>query len=664
MRNLRGLLGSLIGLAAGCGVIGSEADDPSTSVRVDQVELADHGLPYLVRGDLGKVGPIADLAAAPQALAGVLPAIAETFGVPAADLVATRSERDELGMTHVRMAQQKNGLRVVGGDVIVHVDAEGTVRSVNGTARDGALPATPSISAEEATRIAVQASQEPVAATRSELTYLVANGDGELYLAWEVKVRGTGGALVNDLVYVDALAGSVIERHPRIYTAKNRVIKNGGGGVFPVANAPTIGTEGAPPTDPVALAAYNNTGITYDCYKTLYNRDSYNAAGAILTSQVHVVFPTGGNPPTSPNNAVWSPDDAMMAYGDGDGTNMKQLAYSLDVTAHELTHAVTSATADLQYLNESGALNESMSDIMGAVCEAWADKAVTADTWLVGEDIWTPAVAGDALRYMTTPVRDNYSKDYYPERLLGTDDNGGVHGNSGISNLAFYLLSVGGKHPRAKTAYTVQGIGIDRAAAIFQRGLTTKFTPTTSFAQARTLLETSAQELYPGSCAKTAVSLSFAAVGVGAAVPADATPPTTAITAPANNASLKAGFQVQVNASDDQCINKVELLIDGALVQTLTAAPFNFTTDPNLAKGSHTIQVKTYDAFNASTANSTVEVTGPGTGAGTGGGAADDGGSGDGNDVTGGCSTGGNGATGALALMLATMFALRRRRTR
>jgi len=147
-------------------------------------------------------------------------------------------------------------------------------------------------------------------------------------------------------------------------------------------------------------------------------------------------------------------------------------------------------------------------------------------------------------------------------------------------------------------------------------------------------------------------------------VPADATPPTTAITAPANNASLKAGFQVQVNASDDQCINKVELLIDGALVQTLTAAPFNFTTDPNLAKGSHTIQVKTYDAFNASTANSTVEVTGPGTGAGTGGGAADDGGSGDGNDVTGGCSTGGNGATGALALMLATMFVLRRRRTR
>jgi uncharacterized protein (TIGR03382 family) len=663
MRNLRGLLGSLIGLAAGCGVIGSESDDSSKDFRVQQIEMADHGLPYFVRGDLGKVGPIDDLAAAPQALAGVLPAIAEALGVSAADLVATRAERDELGMTHVRMAQQKNGLRVVGGDVIVHVGADGAVQSVNGTARDGALTSTPSISAEEATRIAVKASQESVAATRSELTYLVANGDGELYLAWEVIVRGRDGALVNDRVYVDALAGVVIERHPRIYTAKNRVIKNGGGGVFPVATAPTIGTEGAPPTDPVALAAYNNTGLTYDCYKTLYNRDSYNAAGAILTSQVHVVFPTGGNPPTSPNNAVWSPDDAMMAYGDGDGTSMKPLAYSLDVTAHELTHAVTSATADLVYLNESGALNESLSDIMGAVCEAWADRTVTADTWLVGEDIWTPATAGDALRYMATPTKDNYSPDYYPERLLGTADNGGVHGNSGISNLAFHLLSVGGKHPRAKTAYTVQGIGIDRAGAIFQRGLTTKFTPNTNFAQARTLLETAAQELYPGSCAKTAVSLSFAAVGVGAAVPTDATPPTTAITAPANNARLTAGFQVQVTAADDQCINKVELLIDGALVQTLTAAPFNFTTDPNLAKGSHMIQVKTYDAFSASTATSTVDVTGPGTGGGTGGG-ADDGGSGSDTDVTGGCSTGGNGAAGALALMFATAFALRRRRTR
>ena len=323
MMNARGLIGSMIGLAAGCGVTGGEADDPSAGFRVDRIEVAGDGLPYFVHGELGQVAaPVDEVARVHEAIAGVLPAIASTLGVPAADLVATRTDRDELGMTHVRLAQQKNGLRVVGGDVVLHLGADGTVRSVNSTARDRALTATPSLAAEDAARLAVTATQDPVAAARSELTYLVSNSDGELYLAWEVDVRGTGGALVNDLVYVDALTGRIVDRHPQVFTVKNRVVRNGNGGAFPVANAPVIGTEATPPTDPVALAAFTNTGVTYDCYKTLYNRDSYNNAGATLTSQVHVVFQTGPTT-TSPNNAVWSAQDQMMAYGDGDGVQMR-----------------------------------------------------------------------------------------------------------------------------------------------------------------------------------------------------------------------------------------------------------------------------------------------------------------------------------------------------
>ncbi|HWU86061.1 MAG TPA: M4 family metallopeptidase [Kofleriaceae bacterium] len=659
--NARGLIGAMIGFAAGCGVTGGEADDPSADLRVERIETAGDGLPYFVRGELGRIAaPIADVARAHEALDGVLPAIADTLGVPAASLVATRTERDEIGMTHVRLAQQKNGLRVVGGDVVLHIGADGTVRSVNSTARDRALTATPSLAAADAARLAVQATEDAVDAPRSELTYVVSNTDGELYLAWEVEVKGQGGALVDDLVYVDALTGRVVDRHPQIFTVKNRTVRNGNGGAFPVANAPVIGTEGTPPTDPVALAAYTNTGLTYDCYKALYNRDSYNNAGATLTSQVHVVFATGPTT-TSPNNAVWSAQDQMMAYGDGDGVNMKQLAYALDVTSHELTHAVTSSTANLVYQNESGALNEGMSDIMGAVCEAWRDKAVSANTWLVGEEIWTPATAGDALRYMASPTRDGQSPDYYPERYTGTQDNGGVHLNSGLANLAFYLLSTGGKHPRAKTALTVPAVGIEKAGAIFQRALTQGyFTANTNFAQARTGSEQAAQDLYPGTCAKSAVSLAWATVGVGGPAPTDAVPPTVAIASPANGARVASGFQVQVNTTDDQCINKVELLIDGTVAQTLTAAPFNFTTDASLASGSHMIEVKSYDAFNQSTASAMITVGGGGNGNGNGNGGNNQGSE---NDVTGGCATGG-GATGTLALLLAAAFALRPRRAR
>jgi len=160
------------------------------------------------------------------------------------------------------------------------------------------------------------------------------------------------------------------------------------------------------------------------------------------------------------------------------------------------------------------------------------------------------------------------------------------------------------------------------------------------------------------------VSLAWSAVGVGAAVPADTTPPTVAITAPANNAKVAAGFQVQVNTADNNCINKVELLIDGQVAQTLTAAPFTFTTDAaTITSGSHMIQVKSYDAFSSSAATASLTVTGGGggTGGGTGGGDGDVNNS---DDVTGGCSTGGNGAAGSLALLFATAFALRRRRAR
>ena len=309
--NARGMIASMIGLAAGCTAAGGiESDDPGAGFRVDRIEHTDKGTPYFLAGQLGRIAsPIDDAARAPEALAGVLPAIAEALRVPAGDLVATRVERDALGMTHVRMAQQKNGLRVVGGDAIVQIGADGVVRSVSSNVQDRALDATPAIAEADAIRRAIAATEGGVGATRSGLTYVISTGDDELYLAWEVRVAGGEGVLLDDLVYVDAHTGRVVDRRPQIFTARNRRILDGQGRTFPILfpPAPQVGSEGTPPTDPVGLAAYDNTGSTYDCYQTLFQRDSYDGAGAQLTSVVHIVFSTGNGGTTRQQRRVGGP---------------------------------------------------------------------------------------------------------------------------------------------------------------------------------------------------------------------------------------------------------------------------------------------------------------------------------------------------------------------
>ncbi|HLL25649.1 MAG TPA: M4 family metallopeptidase, partial [Kofleriaceae bacterium] len=552
---------------------------------------------------------------APYFVAGAVSAehvdhtIASVFRVSRDELAATRVERDLLGMTHHKYAQQRDGLRVVGGDIVVHADPGGIVRSINGTVRDDLPSATPVVDRPEA--MALAAATDATAEVRAtELVYVIATADDRPYLAWEVTL-GSGDILL-DRVYVDAHGAGVVDRRPLFFTARNRTIYDGRGGTFPFVQNPTrVGTEAAPPTDMVALAAHTNTGITYDCYQQLFQRDSYDGAGGTLKSLVHVKFFTPNG--STPNNAAWTGD--QMVYGDGDGMLMRPLALSLDVTAHELTHGVTSSTADLAYQNESGALNEGMSDILGAVCEAWSAGSVSANTWLIGETIFTPATPNDALRYMANPTADaalypaslGGSRDFYPDRFQGQEDQGGVHLNSGIPNLAFYLLVAGGKHPRDKTAFTVPGIGIQKAGAIFQRALTKGyFTANTNLAQARTATEQVADELYPGT--KTAVGLAWAAVGVGAPPPADNVPPTVKVTTPTNGAQVAAGFAITVDASDDQAVTRVDLAIDGTVIGSATAAPYTFTADGGLLAGSHTVTATAYDVFNQASDSVTVEL--------------------------------------------------------
>ena len=233
----------------------------------------------------------------------------------------------------------------------------------------------------------------------------------------------------------------------------------------------------------------------YDYYKNVHGRDSYDNAGATIKSSVHYSHQLQQR--------------VLERLADGLRRRRRHAVHrrspsALDVDAHELTHAVTERTANLTYSNESGALNEATSDILGNSCEAYSQNAGTpnANTWKVGEDIYTPGTSGDALRYMNNPTADGYSKDYYPERITGTADNGGVHGNSGIANLAYYLMVMGGTHPRGKTAVVVTALSatsstsLNMAQKIWYRALTVYLTSSTNFQGARTATVQAATDLY------------------------------------------------------------------------------------------------------------------------------------------------------------------------
>ncbi|MEU8434950.1 M4 family metallopeptidase [Streptomyces sp. NPDC029216] len=210
--------------------------------------------------------------------------------------------------------------------------------------------------------------------------------------------------------------------------------------------AALVRTEDGPEsTDTAVNQAFIGLGLTRDFYRDVFQRDSIDDQGMRLDGYVHfdVQF----------NNAFW--DGQEMVFGDGDGKEFSNLTGSLDVIAHELTHGVTENTARLEYHNQSGALNESMSDVFGSLVRQWSlkQKAEDAD-WKIGADVWTPGIGGDALRSLKEPGQaynnPQFGKDPQPDRMsrfihlpdTPRGDSGGVHFNSGIPNKAFYLTAV------------------------------------------------------------------------------------------------------------------------------------------------------------------------------------------------------------------------------
>ena len=203
-----------------------------------------------------------------------------------------------------------------------------------------------------------------------------------------------------------------------------------------------VRSEDGPATDDASVErAFRGAGDTYDFFRVAYGRNSVDDRGLRLDSSVHYAVRF--------DNAFWN--GRQMVYGDGDGIIFRDFTSCPDVIGHELTHGVTDYEANLVYYGQPGALNESMSDVFGILVKQWrlSHTAAAAD-WLVGEGLFAPGVAGAALRSMKAPGTayddPRLGKDPQPAHMRDfvttSDDDGGVHINSGIPNHAFYLAAV------------------------------------------------------------------------------------------------------------------------------------------------------------------------------------------------------------------------------
>lgn len=202
-----------------------------------------------------------------------------------------------------------------------------------------------------------------------------------------------------------------------------------------------VRVEGDPPTgDAGADEAHDGLGATFAFFSEVLGRNSIDAAAHPLDATVHYG--------EQYDNAFWNGE--RMVFGDGDGEVFERFTTSLSVIGHELAHGVTQHTTGLEYQGQSGALNESISDVFGALVEQYAARQrVEEASWLIGAGLFTVEVEGQALRSLKSPGSayddDVLGRDPQPGHLrdlvVTDEDNGGVHINSGIPNRAFYLVA-------------------------------------------------------------------------------------------------------------------------------------------------------------------------------------------------------------------------------
>ncbi|XZH53270.1 M4 family metallopeptidase (plasmid) [Clostridium perfringens] len=448
-------------------------------------------------------------------------------------------ETDDLGFTHVKLKETYKGKDVYGREMTVHFDKSGEINSITGTLEDRIQSITKkntqAISSSSAIEIAKSSKSYDILSEEPKAENYIYFKDGKAYDVYRVNIVYDTPEFASWEIFVDIYSGDIIEEkslmrefnttgsgiavngdltnlnvykygnkyylqdrtkdmsgYINTYTANHRYTDNGS----------LIYNYTQDINDPAAVSAHSYAGVVYDFYKNIFNRNSIDDNGMSIDSVVHY----GSNY----NNAYWN--GYKMIYGDGDNVNFTMLSGDLDVVGHEMTHGVVTNTCNLNYENQSGALNESISDVFGVLIQTYEkydvkngeDWIFNPSDWVIGDEIYTPGIKGDALRSLANPTlydQPDHMKNYYNLPNTENGDYGGVHINSGIPNKAAYNLA--------------STLGCEKTARIYYRATTQYFNSTTSFVEARLGLVQAAKDLYGNNSLEAeAVGNAFSNVGI------------------------------------------------------------------------------------------------------------------------------------------------------
>jgi Zn-dependent metalloprotease len=500
------------------------------------------------------------MATGPQ-LAAVLQRIDEMLRLGALEVSAVQQDTMIPGRVHERLNQMHQGLPVFGGQIVLQRSGR-TIVSLAGRLYDSLRPTvTPSLTPDAAVERARTSAGSGGMVTAAPILGILPRDNAEAVLVYRVRL---GSLLAGHVFYINAHSGAIERAYSDVQT--QGVIGSGTGvlgdikkiSVFPSAGAfvtddrlrpaPTLtfdfrgsfarlesfdgtffASDFATDTDNVwadgaVVDAHVYQGLTYDYFFKRFGRRGLDDRNIDITGIVHPLARSDAPlyPPeirnTFINNAFYVPDLNLLIYGDGDGRVFDFFAGALDVVAHELSHGVTAFSSNLEYLDESGALNEAFSDIMAVSVEFFYQPTGTGPLradWIVAEDV--TRVFPGFIRSMNNPIAGGQPDHYSLRDFIGEEiDNGGVHFNSGIVNHAFYLAVAGGVNRVSGIA--VNGVGLSnirRMEQIFYRAFVFYLGPNARFHDARSATLQAATDLFgPGSNEGAQVAQAWTAVGV------------------------------------------------------------------------------------------------------------------------------------------------------
>ncbi len=308
---------------------------------------------------------------------------------------------------------------------------------------------------------------------------------GSIRLAWQMNVTAGDGLRMDDEVFVDAHSGQLFDRVPNLHAALNRQIYDAG--LQTVNPGTLVRTEGgAASSVPDANSAYTALGDVYSFYLNLHKRDGWDGAGGVFSSTCRYCTANLGATNCTYTGMTAAFRKGRMYYQPGSVTD--------DITGHEVTHGVTGSESGLKYKNQSGAINESFSDIWGEFIDLTNGRGDdrAAVRWLLGED--APQWLGTGLRDLADPtVFSNPDRVGSPLYQPPSDksDNGGVHNNSGVNNKLCFLLVDG----QTFNGQIVTGMGVERVALLYYRAQTGLLTPTSGWTDLYNALQQAALDL-------------------------------------------------------------------------------------------------------------------------------------------------------------------------